>query len=420
MIRKLVPAVLVLLLSVSVAKAQPNNVVSAIKYHEEFKKYKEIDALKKAQARIDTAANHPETRDKAKTWYHRGEIYYTIFSTNWDALKTKSTQTDPKKKEEDAFRDVDMKDLEKCLESYKKCIELDTKNDFADDAKKKLRAFVTFFPSKAIAQYNAKQFENAVASFESANAISQKYMNIIDTASLDNAALTAGKAKMYDKAAELYNKLIDLKYKPEENMTYLIEIYRLKGDDAMYKSTVTKGRQMFPNNYDFIVQELNMYIKAGDIEKAISIMDLAIQKAPDNAELYLVKGQTFSKLAFPDGEVKKPAKFDEYTKTAETSLLKATELKPNDSKILYSIGAFYNNWGAFIFNQAQNLTDLAKLAAEEKKAEEYFKKAIPFLEKEIQIDPHDKDALKALKQLYLKTGQQDTEKYKKVEDMLKN
>jgi hypothetical protein len=450
LMRKISTPFLALILFVSGALAQNNNVVSAIKYHDEFKKFKDVESLRKAQARIDTAAKHPDTDNKAKTWYHRGEIYYTLFSYNWELEKQKARKDDQakmtelekkreaakteeeknkvvaeiqaliKKHEEEAFQDVSLDELEASLESYKKCIEYDTKDDFSADAKKKITIFSTFFASKAVALYNGKRLEDAVAGFEKADEISRKYLGRIDTGSIDNAALTAGRAKMFDKAAELYNKLIAMNYKAEENLAYLMEIYRVSENQAKFVETVQIGRKKFPGNYNFIIEELNLYIKEGKVDEAIGIINLAIEKNPKNAELYLVKGQRFAQLAFPEGETKKGPKFDEYCKTAESSLLKANELKPGDPKILYSVGAFYNNWGAFIFNQAQTITDFNKLAVEEKKANEYFAKAIPFLEEVKKLDPKDKDALRALKQLYLKTGQAGTEKYKEVDNLLKN
>ncbi|MCC7303204.1 MAG: hypothetical protein IT233_11240 [Bacteroidia bacterium] len=398
--------------------AQQNKVVSAIKYLEEYKQTREEETLLKARERIDTACNHPDTRDKAKTWHVKGEVYYVLFNHEWEKIKKASKETDDKKKNTEAFSKVDMSNLEVALTAFKKCLELDVKKDYSED-KKSIAVGMQFIYEKAVSLYNSKDFSSASKYFEAYSVASSLYLGKADTNGLENAEVAAGYAKEYDRAIGLAMKLIGMNVKKEMNYEKILDYYKLKKDNDGLNAWVKKGRADFPNNIKFIIEELNSYISQGKSIEALDILELAIQKDPGNADLYRVKGQTYTNLAFPEGD-KKPADFDKYVKQAEVALLKSNELKPNDSHILYSIGAFYNNWGAFVFNQAQNEKDMSKLAAGEKAAEDIFKKAIPYLEKEIEIDPTDKDALRALKQLYLKTGQGDSEKFKKVDNMLKN
>lgn len=399
--------------------AQQPKVVSAIKYLEEYKQTRDFETLMKAKDRIDTAINHPDTKEKAKTWHVKGNVYYTLFNHEWEKLKKASTEAEEKKKVSDAFAKVDMGHLETAMEAYHKSIGLDTKKDFLDDSKKNLALSMAFMYEKAVSLYNTKNFSGASKYFEMYSANSGKYLGKADTNGLENAEVAAGYAKEYDRAMELSKKLIGMGVKKEMYYEKILDYHKLKKDNAGLAEWVKKGRADFPNNIKFIIEELNQYITEGKSTQALDILELAIQKDPNNADLYRVKGQTYTNLAFPGGD-KKAENFDKNIKSAEAALLKANELKPNDPNILYSIGAFYNNWGAQVFNLAQNEKDMSKLAAGEKAAEDIFKKAIPYLEKEIELDPTDKDALKALKQLYLKTGQQDTDKYKKVDSLLKN
>jgi len=318
---------------------------------------------------------------------------------------------------------VDMSELETSLAAYKKCMELDAKKDYPD-ALQKTKVGTEEYDKLAIALYNAKKFEDAGAFFEKSVEINQSYMGSIDTASIDNAALAYGKAKNYDKSIQMYNKLLDLKFKKEMSYALMLEILNLKGDDAGYKSTLTKARSEFPNNYDFIVSELNIFLKEGKSEEAIASINKAIEKEPKNYQLYLVLGQTYTKMAFPkdkdNKDLPKPANFDDLVKKATEAFTKAHELKPDDFKVNYSIGAFYNNLGAGKMKAAQDEKDMKKAAAMENEAVEIFKKAIPYLEKAHDIDKGDRDTMKALKQLYAKTGQADSPKYKEIEDLLKN
>mgnify|MGYP001569693017 CR=1 FL=1 len=99
---------------------------------------------------------------------------------------------------------------------------------------------------------------------------------------------------------------------------------------------------------------------------------------------------------------------------------KAYALNPNDFKVNYSIGAYYNNLGAGKMKEAQEEKDMKKATDLENQSVEILKKAIPYLEKAHELDKSDKDTMKALKQLYAKTGQADSPKYKELEDLLKN
>lgn len=415
---KRVFVLLVVLCSIHVAKGQNNNVVSAINYLEKgWLQDKDTAALLKARARIDTAARHPDTKEKCKTWFYRGKIYHAIFDMNLARIVTKIQETDLSKKNMIAYQTVNVNDLETAIVSYKKELELDTKDDWSGDAKKYLKVCVDDYAYKAYAMYFGKKYEEALPLAEKSYELSLKNAGKTDTNSLNIAAFCAGRTKQYDKAISLYEQLIGIKYQPVNCYTYLIELYKQKGDEPGLKACIAKARTAFPNEYVFIVEDLNMAIKEGKIADAINSLNLAIEKDPKNAELHLVLGQTYQKMAFADP---KPANFDELVKKAEEQFKSATDLKTDYFNAYYNYGVFYSNWGASILNASQKLTDMSKMNAEEKKANDLFLKAIPLLERSLEINKTDKDAMRALKQLYAKTGQADTDKYKKLNDMLKN
>jgi tetratricopeptide (TPR) repeat protein len=398
-------------------QAQNNNLVSASNYLNDYLKDKDMDALKKARARIDTAAKHPDTQGKAKTWYLRGKIYQAWFERAFADTLAKVTESDNNKKNMMAYQRVDVSELETSIISYKKELELDTKADWSDEVKKLLRTCLDDYASKAYSMYVGKRYEDAVTYGEKSFDLGQKYGGRTDTNSLNIAAYCAEKSQQYDKSIALYEQLIKLNYHALVDYSALIELYKLKKDDAGLKNVIGRARTAFPNEYTFIVEDLNLAIKEGKIDEAIKNLDLAIQKDPKNAELHLVMGQTYQKMAFVDP---KPSNYDDLLKRAEDQFKQATELKPDYPEAFYNYGVFYSNWGAQILTASQKLSKMDQIAAEEKKANDLFLKAIPLLEKSLELDKTDRDTMKALKQLYAKTGQADTEKYKKLNDMLKN
>ena len=410
-------ALFVLITASYYVQAQNNNLVSAIKYLEDYLKDKDVAALKKAQARIDTAAKHPDTRDKAKTWYYRGKIYQAWFEKQFADSLASVQEPDNNKKNILAYVKVEVASLETAIMSYKRELELDTKADWSDEVKKLLRTSMDDYASKAYSMYWSKKYPEAVVYSEKAFELGQKYAGRTDSNSLNIAAYCAEKSGQYDKSISLYEQLIKMNYHPLVGYSALIELYKLKKDDAGLKTAITKARAAFPNEYTFIVEDLNQAIKEGRIEEAIKNLNLAIDKDPKNAELHLVLGQTYQKMAFTDP---KPANYDDLLKKSEDQFKLATSLKPDYPEAFYNFGVFYSNWGAGILNASQKLTAIKEIQAEEKKANDLFLKAIPLLEKALELNKTDRDTMRALKQLYAKTGQADTDKYKKLNDMLKN
>ena len=413
---KKVAVLFICVMSFALAKAQPNNVVSAYTYLQSWLNQKDFSDLKKGQARIDTAANNPSTSGKAKTWVYRAQIYEAIFEKNFADSLAKIPEA-KKDRTSLAYLSVGVSELETAILSYKKAIDLDTKNDYSDDAKKFLRICVEDYSYKANSLASAKRYEEAVEYSEKSFDFTQKLVGKTDTFTLNQAAICAMRAKQYDKSISLYEKLIAIHYKPLIGYGAIIELYKQKGDDAGYKASIEKARVAYPNEYSFILDELNLALKEGKIDEAIKNLNLAIEKDPKNAELHLVLAQTYQKMAWAKP---KPANFDELLKKSETEYQSAVDVKPDYFTGFYNYGVFYNNLGILINDDAQKLTKMQDIQAEEKKANAVFLKAIPLLEKAMELNPTDKDTMKALKQLYAKTNQTDTEKYKKIVDLLKN
>jgi tetratricopeptide (TPR) repeat protein len=80
----------------------------------------------------------------------------------------------------------------------------------------------------------------------------------------------------------------------------------------------------------------------------------------------------------------------------------------------------YNNYGGYIAGKTpQKITDAVKTQKEnEAKAQEFYKKAIPYLEQALSIKPEDRSTMAALRKLYLLTG--NDAKAKEMSDRLKS
>jgi tetratricopeptide (TPR) repeat protein len=175
--------------------------------------------------------------------------------------------------------------------------------------------------------------------------------------------------------------------------------------------------------------ETNMFLARGKQAEALTNLKTSIEKDPKNAVLYLVTGNIYDNMANPKDkatgkDLDKPKEFDEYFKTAETNYLKAIELSAENKDLqynsLYNLGAMYNNYGGYLQNKKVEgkITDLQKLQKEQDaKSQEFYKKAIPYLEKALGLKPDDKATMVALRKLYLMTG--DEVKGKEMNEKIK-
>ena len=402
--------------------SQNQNLNSAVSYFEDYSKYNELKSLPLAKEKIDLAAANETTMGKAKTWYYRGKIYHTLFDLKLKNEMAKSPEADVNKKIVSAYNGVPMTDIDEALKSYEKAITLDEKKIYADELKSKVRVVANNYSDKGYAGLVNKNYADAILYYEKSYEMKLK-MNITDTAAVNNMAIATMKLKNYKKAEGYYLKLIEMKYKPEKCFLSLIQMYTEAGDTASSRNMIMKSRDALPESYPLLIEEINLFLKNNKSEQAIASITKALEKNQTNHELHLALAQTYNKMAFPrdasNKEMPKPANFTDMAKKAEDGFTKANALKTDYTIGLYSLGIFYNNLGAEYLKMAEAMKDPNKIKAEENKADDVFKKAIPILEKAHELDPIDKDTMRTLRQLYARTAQGDTEKYKKLDELLK-
>lgn len=414
--------------------SQDKNLNKAISYYEDYEKYNELKSLPFAKERIDSAAKNPVSLDKYKTWFYRGQIYLALFELTAKTEMNKIQESDINKKFIGAYLNLSMADAEEALKSFQKELSLDDKKIYVSDATFKIKVIAGYYGTKGLSLLMNKNYADAIAYYEKSYDLKLKISGIIDTAAIYNMAFAERKNKNYKKVEEHYNQLIQFKYgNPEKWYLEMIWMYADAGDTAATRSMIDKSRVAMPDSYSILVEEINLYSKNIDKEdnpskrteiaqKAIRALDAGIIKMPKEAQLHLVLAGIYSKMAFPkdknNNPLPKAANFNELVLKAEEEYKNAMALK-SDFQSNYTLGIYYNNWCADIINQLDNIKDPAKRKAEEKKADDLLQKAIPLLEKAHELDPTDKDTMRTLRQLYARTGQGDSEKYKKLNEELK-
>ncbi len=348
--------------------------------------------LDKAKDAIELAIKDPTTSIEAKTWLTRSNIYLDIQNSPLPMYKALAPNA-----------------LDLAKESLAKAKELDSKGEFKEDIAKASANLVAGLYNAGAEFYQAKKYAEAAKAFEGTYLLN-KELGKIDTASIFNAGLSSELGKDEVSAIKFYSLLVDLKYPqaPVFSSLAIMLINQGKFDDA--KAVVEKGKAQFPDNFDMLIAETNIYLKSGQTEKALSALETAVKKDTTNHTIYFAVGANYNILA---NDATKPADFRAacYDK-AEKAYIKALQIKPDYFDATYNLGALYVNRASVVIEEANKL-DLKETAKYDKlkaDADVILKQALPFLEKAHQLEPKDMSTLTALKEIYTRLQMADKAK----------
>ena len=383
--------------------------------------------LVEAKKFIDEAAEIISTKpggeigekDMAKFYYYQGLINYRVFLSDNQELKSQDTNT-----------------LDKALKGFTNLIEFEQKVDrdrYSDEAKEQLQYVANDIAKRAIEAAQRKQFRTSYNDFIKTYEIKKSpVVGITDTAMLYNAAIMAQNAKMYDKALAHNQTLKELGYKgvtytaknaqsgeetvfPNarmmENMVKsgkfvepkaegdvrpdiyvaIANLALAQGDTSLYERTVEEGRTKFPENKNLIESELSIFFAKKQYDKALSVLDLAIDKSEGDRKvvMYYNKGVILQ---------------NEMDRTAEAlkAYDEALKLDSTYSDALYMSSIIYIDSANAISDEMNALPLSAsgkyeKLKAQQKKV---FEVALPYLERAYATSPDDQQVVTALRQVY--------------------
>ncbi len=424
--------VLLLLTMPAITGFSQAKLVNAINYLKDYEKDNgKQESLTKAKENIDLYTQGAEIKDPTKAQKVKGQVYFNLFENSLRSQIDKlSTITDANQKSLSAYENTPATDLDVAAESFKAAKAADSKGIYLLEMMPYNTKMINHYFMKANAAYTSKKFDESMQYFEKAYDLDDTK----DTNILNNIALTAYNSQNYSKAKETYTKMTETQQGGAETYGNLVETYFMLKDTAGGLEVLKKARAVYPKDGNLLNVETNYYLRKGSSAEALKNLNIAITANPPHAELFLARGNMYEKMAKPEdtkgSRLPKPANYAELFKSAETDYIKSVEIseaayKANPTEqskelyfnALYSLGALYFNEGADISRDADKITDNAKFAAENKKANADFNKAMPYLEKSIELKT-DQQALFALKQLYSRLEMID--KLKVINEKLKN
>ncbi|WP_297092010.1 tetratricopeptide repeat protein [uncultured Draconibacterium sp.] len=382
---------LVLVISASVVFAQKGKVTSAQNLKDTGKLDKALEAIEEA---VDASNEKAEKSIPwPKTWEVRGEIYQAVFASQ-DA-KIKALSNDP---------------LSVALESYKKALELDEKDKFSKSVKIKLTLLTNDLTNQAVEAFNDNDYELALKSFEQIldiqeiPVVKEDNPNAVDTVILFNSGLAAFNAKNFEKAVQYYGEAAKHGYNGARTYALISESYIQMQDTVNALKAVQEGFEKYPEDNGVLTNMIDLYMKMGQNEEALKYLEMAIQQDPNNVTYYFAKGALYEKFGEEENAVE--------------AYKKATEVDPTFFNSYYNLGALYYNKGVKQIEVANAVpaNENEKYEAELKKADVWFEKSLPFMEKCRELNPDDEMTLESLKNLYYRMKNMD--KYNEILEKL--
>ena len=199
-------------------------------------------------------------------------------------------------------------------------------------------------------------------------------------------------------------RIKDLNYPQPLLYNSLSSLYLQTGDTTAALNVILEGKSKYPDDFNILIAETNIYLASGQNEKAMANLQEAIEKDPTNPTIYYAIGVNYAQI--------------DDIENAEKSYKKAVELRPDYFEANYNLGALYVNQAAMLLEEANALpfSQQAEYEALKKQANDKLSLSLPYLEKAIELDPSDRNTLLSLKEIYTRLEMYD--KMKEVNELL--
>ncbi len=357
--------------------------------------------LAEALEHLEAAKEHEGVYDDPDFWMTKSQLYMEIAIS-----------------EEEAYRDLAENPVDKADKALFKVKELDTEGQLILEIQQMLLFLSELTFNVGVEAYQDNNWLKASDYFLRSYEIGLSF-DSQDTTTYYNAAISAELGNDLERAKKIYLDLRELEYDQPFIYTSLTNIALAHGDTIMATEYVQEGRNKYPEELDLIFSEANIHIFTGNINQAREVLDLAIQKDPDNPHLYFAFGANYDRMSQDTTYTAEEREFafDEAVKAYENAI----ELKPDYFDAVYNLGVLYFNRGIRIFEESEERLrethDFARYQEDEKEFKEAWLEAQPFLEDAKEMldmdDPNMEIVVLSLVELYARTEQPD-----KLEEIL--
>ena len=247
----------------------------------------------------------------------------------------------------------------------------------------------------------ALEYYNKLKKMNYTGIVSEYFITPVDTQTEEKVSET--EYNLFKSSKDYTNPRVG---KTESRLPEIVKnialIYVQLGETDMAVTAIEDARKIRPDDLNLLLSEADLYMKLGNKEKFKTLMQEAITKDPDNAILYYNLGV----INVEQGE------FED----AMNYYKKSLELDPNyASTYLNLVGLILEGEEALVEQMNELATsnkrsDFEKYDKLKQDREDLYASCLPYLEKLIEIDPTNIEALKTAKNIYYTVG--DNENYK--------
>ena len=288
----------------------------------------------------------------------------------------------------------------KMNEAFNKSLEIAPKFE-TQIANAREKAWVTTF-NAGVVKVNANDNDGAIKDFKDCLLINPKRIE-----TYKNLAVTYMRISNYEEAEKIYRQALEVVPNDLEIMQNLVQVlFELKKFDQIVEIE-KKIIETDPNNIDAVVNIAMAYDMLGQKDEAQDAYEKALQKNPNDKDLLFNLGR----LNFINND---------YDKAIEL-FSKVISISPDDYDSNLNVGNAYLTMGdSFRKNLVKKESEGAKIdESDYDDLKNFYKKAIPFLEKAVSIKDDNANIWNNLGVAYVNIGEAEKgqDAFKKAEEL---
>ncbi len=339
-----------------------------------------------AKEAIDEVFLKPEMAENARAWYTKGRIYHEILKNN-DAELAKL------KSDIDGF-------VKSIIEAYDKTQSLTGRGNnlyvLAGNQKKLLWAESM---NQGYDHFQNQQYTKALKSFDIAKIIQPG-----DTTAFLYAGVSAQQAGSYQTAIDNYRAIKKLAPLSKTVYRYILVCHQARRSPAgVQLDLIEEAIYHYPDHVPYIVEENRILVRQGRFEEAESRLKTVVKRNPEATDLRLLRADLYDRMfreAYLNG---RPERSVSYFDLASADYEFFINARPAHFKANHNYAVMINERANRYYVKANLLSEEEyQISGKETEEEghQWTRKALPFMERALSIEPDDEDALKALRAFY--------------------
>jgi tetratricopeptide (TPR) repeat protein len=258
--------------------------------------------------------------------------------------------------------------------------------------------------SEAIMYEGLENYEKAAVTYEKA-AAAYESENTLDTLSIYKAGQCYSRSKQFANAIPFLTRCIELNYPEPGVYSALSNAYEGLKDKEKAEATLEEGITKFPEAKTEYTKKLGyLYFNSGKYDKAVTCLETALESDPNNETFLYLYGSSLDKLKKYNG--------------AAAAFEKVLVSNPNHKKSITKLGLVYYKQVDYKYKKEKKRYEAIKSPSRvdyhnytQKVAaiSQEYKKALPMLEKALELSPKNKAIISCLSVSYKRLKMKDKE-----------